>query len=520
MSTTQGEILWVDDEIESLKSQILFLKNKGYMVNPLTNGYDAIEFLKENTIDVVLLDESMPGLTGLETLGKIKELYPQLPIVMITKNEAENIMDDAIGSQITDYLIKPVNPNQVLLSIKKIMDTKRLVAEKTTIAYQQEFRNLFMALNSNPNYEEWKELYKKLVYWELEMSKSDSEEMMEVFQSQKAEANNDFFKFISKNYANWIKNPTGDTPLLSHHIFSKKIAPYLKQGTPTFLVVIDNLRLDQWKVLQPVINESFRTVEEDLFYSILPTATQYARNALFAGMLPIDIEAHFPLEWKNDDEDGGKNLYEEDFLRFQMRQLKLEQLRTQYIKITNNDDGKGMEDNIHNYLANDLTVIVYNFVDMLSHARTEMEVLKELASDETSYRSLTVSWFEHSPLYRALKKIADKGIQVFITTDHGTTRVKTPSKCIGDRQTTTNLRYKHGRNLQYEEKDVLAFRDPKLAGLPRPNVSSTFIFAKGDIFLCYPNNYNHYVNYYRNTFQHGGISLEEMLVPVVRLQSK
>lgn len=519
MNTSQGEILWVDDEIDSLKSQILFLKNKGYEVTPLTNGYDALELLKEKTVDVVLLDESMPGLTGLETLAKIKEMDPAIPVVMVTKNEAENIMEEAIGSQITDYLIKPVNPNQVLLSLKKIMDTRRLVSEKTTVAYQQDFRNLFMALSSNPNHEEWKELYRKLVYWELEMSRSDSAEMMEVLQSQKSEANTEFFKYISKNYEGWIKG-SKPGPILSHQLFKTKIAPHLKQGEPTFLVVIDNLRFDQWKAFQPIVNDSFRVVEEDMFYSILPTATQYARNALFAGMLPMDIETKFPMEWKNDDEEGGKNLYEETFLRYQLKQLKLDHLKTQYIKITNNENGKHMEDDIHNFLNNDLTVIVYNFVDMLSHARTEMEVLKELASDEVAYRSLTVSWFEHSPLYRALKKIAEKNIQVFITTDHGTVRVKTPSKCVGDRQTTTNLRYKHGRNLQYEERDVLAFRDPRVAGLPRPNVSSAFIFAKEDVFLCYPNNYNHYVNYYRNTFQHGGISLEEMIVPVIRLQSK
>lgn len=519
-NTTQGTILWVDDEISSLKSQIMFLQNKGYEVTALSNGHDALEWLKDNTVDVVLLDESMPGITGLETLSKIKEAQPNQPVVMVTKNEAEYIMEEAIGGQITDYLIKPVNPNQVLLSLKKIIDAKRLVSEKTTSAYQQDFRNLFMALSSNPDHEEWKELYKKLVYWELEMARSDSDEMMEVLQTQKTEANTEFFKYISKNYAKWVKPGVLDAPLMSHELFKRKVAPYLEQGKPTFLVVIDNLRFDQWRMLQPIINETFRTVEEDMFYSILPTATQYARNALFAGMMPVDIEAKYPLEWKNDDEEGGKNLYEETFLRGQLKQLKLDNLKTQYIKITNNDMGKDFEDNVHNYLNNDLTVIVYNFVDMLSHARTEMEVLKELAGDERSYRSLTVSWFEHSPLYRALKKVADKNIQLIVTTDHGTVQVKTPSKCVGDRQTTTNLRYKHGRNLQYENKDVLAFRDPKEAGLPRPNVSSAFIFAKGDIFLCYPNNYNHYVNYYRNTFQHGGVSLEEMLVPVIRLQSK
>lgn len=520
VNTTSGDILWVDDEIDSLKSQILFLKNKGYEVTPVTNGFDALEALKEKSIDVVLLDESMPGITGLETLARIKEVLPNLPVVMVTKNEAENIMEEAIGSQITDYLIKPVNPNQVLLTLKRIMNTKQLVSEKTTIAYQQDFRNLFMALSSNPNHEEWKELYRKLVYWELEMARSDSAEMMEVLQSQKAEANTEFFKYISKNYKNWVGKNVKDAPLLSHELVKQKVAPFLTEDKPSFLVVIDNLRFDQWKAIQPIVNESFRTIEEDLFYSILPTATQYSRNALFAGMMPADIAQKFPNEWRNDDDEGGKNLFEDVFFEHQLRQLKLDKLKWQYIKITNNDDGKLMEDNIHNYLNNDLTVIVYNFVDMLSHARTEMEVLKELAGDETSYRSLTVSWFEHSPLYRALRKIADKDIQVFITTDHGTVRVKTPSKCVGDRHTTTNLRYKHGRNLQFEAKDVLAFREPHEAGLPRPNVSSSFIFAKEDVFLCYPNNYNHYVNYYRNTFQHGGVSLEEMLVPVIRLQSK
>ena len=516
----QGDILWVDDEIDSLKSQILFLKNKGYEVTPISNGHDALEFLKDNDVDVVMLDESMPGLTGLETLARIKETKPSLPIVMVTKNEAENIMEEALGAQITDYLIKPVNPNQVLLSLKKILDGKRLVSEATTVAYSQEFRNLFMQLSSNPDHHEWKELYKKLVFWELEMTKSGSEEMLEVLHNQKAEANTEFYKYVSKHYANWISGKEKDPPLFSHELLARKVAPHLNQGQPTFLVVIDNLRLDQWKAFQPIIMESFRLVEEDLFYSILPTATQYARNALFAGMLPMDIEKNFPNEWKNDDEEGGKNLYEATFLEGQLKQLNLDKLKWQYTKITNNEDGRAFEDNIHNYLKNDLSVIVYNFVDMLSHARTEMEVLKELAGDETSYRSLTVSWFEHSPLHRALRKIADKGIQVIITTDHGTVRVKQPSKCVGDRHTTTNLRYKHGRNLQYEEKDVLAFRDPRQAGLPRPNVSSTFIFAKEDIFLCYPNNYNHYVNYYRNTFQHGGISLEEMIVPVIRLVSK
>lgn len=515
-----AKILWVDDEIESLQSHKIFLENKGYEVQTLTNGFDAIDFVKENFVDVVLLDETMPGITGLETLTKIKEVNGQIPVVLITKNETENLMDDAIGSQITDYLIKPVNPNQVLLSLKKIIDNKRLVAEKTTTAYQQQFRNLFMALNSNPNYTEWMSIYKELVYWELSLQKSDSPEMQEVFQTQKNEANTEFFKFISKNYAQWLKPSTADKPVLSHTLVREKVMPAIEKGVPTFFILIDNLRYDQWKAIQPIFAESFRIVEEDTFYSILPTATHYARNAIFSGMLPIDIEKKFPVQWKNDDEEGGKNLSEEEFFRAQLKTLGESSLRVTYTKVLNNQAGLDLVNNVHNLLNNDLNVIVYNFVDMLSHARTEMEVLKELAGDEVSYRSITASWFEHSPLHQALKKICDKNIKIVLATDHGSVRVKTPAKVIGDKQTTTNLRYKHGRNLNYDPKEVLAFRDPKEAGLPTPTVNSSYIFAGEDTFLCYPNNYNHYVNYYRNTFQHGGISLEEMIVPVVQMVSK
>jgi len=514
-------ILWVDDEIESLQSQKLFLENKGYTVHTLTNGFDAIDYVKDNPVDVVLLDESMPGITGLETIAKIKEVNQQIPVVLITKNETENIMDEAIGSQISDYLIKPVNPNQVWLSLKKILDNKRLVAEKTTSAYQQQFRHLFTALNSNPDFNEWMDIYKKLVFWELEMGKSDSPEMMEVFQTQKQEANTEFFKFISRNYLSWIHPKTaGAAPVMSHTLMQQKVFPTIEKGIPTFFILIDNLRFDQWKAIQPIFAESFRITEEETFYSILPTATQYCRNAIFAGLMPLDIEKQFPNQWKNDEEEGGKNLYEEDFLRGQLKRLKKDNIKTSYTKIVNNHAGQELVNNIHNLLGNDLNVIVYNFVDMLSHARTEMEVLKELAGDEMSYRSLTRSWFEHSPLHQAFKRIADKKINIVLATDHGTVRVKTPSKVIGDKQTTTNLRYKHGRNLNYEPREVLAFRDPKEAGLPVPTVNSSFIFAKEDGFLCYPNNYNYYVNYYRNTFQHGGVSLEEMIVPVIRMTNR
>lgn len=515
-----SKIVWIDDEIENLRSHTLFLEQKGYELTTFTNGFDALEYLKDNVPDVVLLDESMPGITGLETVSQIKELHYALPVVMITKNETENLMDEAIGSQIADYLIKPVNPNQVLLSLKKILDNKRLVAEKTTSSYQQQFRSLFMALNDNPDYNDWMDIYKKLVFWELEMEKSDSPEMQEVFQAQKQEANTEFFKFISKHYLDWLFARSGDAPTMSHTLLRNKLFPRLQKGVPTFFLLIDNLRFDQWKTIQPLLSDQFRIEEEDTFYSILPTATQYSRNAIFAGMLPSEIAKKFPNLWLNDEEEGGKNLHEEELLHAQLKRNGLADLKTSYTKVVNSQDAQQLVANISNYLNNDLNVIVYNFVDMLSHARTELEVLKELAADETGYRSVAKSWFEHSPLHQALKKLVGKKIKVIIGTDHGSVRVKTPYKIIGDKQTTTNLRYKLGRNLNYNPKEVFAVRDPLEAGLPKPNVNSSFVFAKEDGFLCYPNNYNYYAQYYKNTFQHGGVSLEEMIIPVITMESK
>lgn len=512
-------ILWADDEIDVLKPQLLFLENKGYEVIAVTNGYDALEECQENSnIDVVFLDESMPGITGLETLAKIKEGFPNLPVVMITKNEAENVMEEAIGAQITDYLIKPVNPNQILLSLKKIIDNKRLVREKTSSDYQREFRQISMEINRGLDYEEWVDIYRSIIGWEIKIDESNSVGMADILAMQKSEANAEFSKYVSKNYLNWVKHNSG--PVMSNTLLRSKIFPKLDPNEPTILLLLDNLRFDQWKVIEPILSEYFRIEEEDFFYSILPTSTQYSRNAIFAGMMPSEIEKHYPQWWKNDNEEGGKNLHEHDLLTEQIKRTFRKEIKFDYVKVTNVQHAKQMQDNILNYMNNDLTVIVYNFIDMLSHARTEMEVLKELAGDEKAYRSLTKSWFENSPLWLALQKAAERGAQLIVTTDHGTIRVNQPSRVVGDRETTTNLRYKVGRNLQYEKRDVLDVRDPHKAMLPRPNVSSTFIFAKEDKFFLYPNNYNYYHNYYRNTFQHGGISLEEIICPIVLLSSR
>ncbi|HSQ45400.1 MAG TPA: bifunctional response regulator/alkaline phosphatase family protein [Lutibacter sp.] len=503
-------ILWVDDEIDLLKPHILFLEKKGYSVSTSNNGADAIDMCEENNYDIVFLDEHMPGLSGLETLSQIKSKRPNLPIVMITKSEEEYIMEEAIGNKIADYLIKPVNPNQILLSLKKNLDHSRLISEKTTSNYQQEFRKIAMDLAMVNSYEEWIDIYQKLVYWELELENISDTGMIEILESQKQEANSLFFKFIKKNYKDWIHDE--DAPIMSHTLFEKVILPEVNTTKGTLLVVIDNLRFDQFKIIEKTITQYYKKQDEVTFYSILPTATQYARNAIFSGLMPLEMEQKHPEYWKNDIEEGGKNLYEEEFLQAQLKRLR-QNIKLAFYKITNLKAGKQLVENFNAVKENDLTVIVYNFVDMLSHSKTEMEVIKELASDDKAYRSLTNSWFLNSPLLEIIQKAQNLGLKLIITTDHGTINSKVPSKVIGDKNISSNLRYKTGRSLSYEEKDVYAVKDPKEIKLPSISINSAFIFAKEDIFFAYPNNYNHFVNYFKNTYQHGGISLEEMIIP-------
>lgn len=514
------KILWADDEIDLLKPQLLFLEKKGYKVVTVSNGYDALEECEENRdIDVIFLDESMPGLTGLETLAKLKEINPLIPVVMITKNEAETVMEEALGSQITDYLIKPVNPNQILLTLKKIVDNKRLIREKTSSDYQQEFRQILMQIQSGLDFESWVDIYRKIISWEIKIDESNSTAMGDILAMQKSEANTEFSKFVVKNYEAWV-DPKSEGPIMSNRLLRTKVFPNLSTEIPTIMVLLDNCRYDQWKIIEPIISEYFKIESEDYFYSILPTSTQYSRNAIFSGLMPVEIEKYYPDWWKNDTDEGGKNLHEGQLLSEHIRRVLRKEIKHEYIKITNVAQARQLQENILNVFNNDFTAIVYNFIDMLSHARTEMEVLKELAGDEKAYRSLTRSWFENSPLWAALQRASERDFQLILTTDHGTIRVNTPSKVVGDRETTTNLRYKVGRNLQYEKRDVLDIRNPERFQLPRPNVSSTFIFAKEDKFFLYPNNYNYYHGYYKNTFQHGGISLEEMICPVIQLRRR
>lgn len=511
-----GTLLWVDDEIDLLRAYVIFLEKKGYEVVTATNGQDALDLCRARSFDLVFLDENMPGLCGLETLSRIKEIRPNLPIVMVTKNEEENIMDQAIGSKIADYLIKPVNPNQIFLTLKKHLHKREIEVEVANTSYQQNFSKIGMQINDSYTLDEWKEVYKRLVYWELELAAAGSE-MSEMLTMQKTEANAGFAKFVKKNYLDWVGD-SATRPLMSPDILKRIVFPLLDQGEKVFLVVFDNLRYDQWRGMAQELSESF-TIDEQLSLSILPTATQYARNAIFAGLMPNQIAEMFPHLWVDEDKEEGKNLHEEELLKTQLERYRRHDTFS-YFKLNNSTDTECLLDRYKTLFSTDLNVLVVNFIDMLSHARTESRMVRELAGDERAYRGITTSWFLHSPLRLLFMALAETDVRIVIATDHGSIRVNNPVRVVGDKNTNTNLRYKIGRNLDYDPKKVFELKSPRRAFLPAPNLSSTYVFALNDDFFAYPNNYNYYVNYYKNTFQHGGISMEEMLVPLATLQGK
>jgi CheY-like chemotaxis protein len=513
------KILWTDDEIENLRSHIIFLESKGYSVETATNGEDALDMLEKNTYDIVFLDENMPGLSGIETLSKLKNNYPNIPVVMITKSEEESIMEDAIGSKISDYLIKPVNPNQILLCLKKNLENKKLVSDKTTHSYHMEFRQIGMEISPNISWEEWQRIYKKIVNWELKLSDNADADVLEILEMQKNEANTAFSKFIENNYVSWLHENDNENPLMSHTLVQKKMLSRLSNDKSCFLLMLDNLRYDQWKVMQNSIEDFYRVEEENICCSILPTVTQYARNAFFAGLMPLEIQKKYPDKWYSEEDEGSKNQFEEFFMQEQLQRFG-KKISMSYHKVLDIYAGKKYLDLLPNLINNNLNILVYNFVDLLSHARTEMKLIKELTDGDAAYRSITLSWFKHSPLYEIIQYISAKRIPLFIASDHGSVKVTNPVKIIGDKSTNTNLRYKIGKNLNYNPKEVFCPNKTEDVFLPKINVSSSYIFAKESDFFAYPNNYNYYVNYYRNSCQHGGISMQEMMIPFVYLQAK
>lgn len=509
------KILWADDEIDLLKPHILFLKAKGYDLTTVSNGRDALDALDHDAYSLVLLDENMPGISGLETLDLINARHPDVPVVMITKSEEENIMDQAIGNRIADYLIKPVNPNQILLSIKKNLHSREITNVTASTDYQQEFTKISQHINMAASIQDWMEIYRGLVRWELKLSETASP-MEEMLLMQKRDANSNFCKFVKRNYADWLADE--DHPLMSHEIFRKRVFPLLDRGEKVCMMVIDNFRLDQWRVVQPLLSEYFNASEE-LYTTILPTSTQYARNAIFAGLMPYDIAGMYPQYWVEEDEDEGLNVHEEELIRTQLERFRRKE-SFQYTKLNDSPAGEKFLQRLNATRDLPLQVVVINFIDMLSHARTESKMIRELASNDAAYRSITESWFRHSSALDIFRRLSELGYKVIVTTDHGTIRVDNPIKVIGDRNTNTNLRYKCGKNLSYNTKQVFEIRNPRKFGLPAPNISSAYIFAMNEDFFSYPNNYNYYVQYYTGTFQHGGISLQEMLVPLVTMTPK
>ena len=511
-------ILWADDEIDLLKPHIMFLEEKGYNVIAVTSGDEALDELSHHVVDIVFLDENMPGLTGLDTLSIIKSRHPMIPVVMITKSEEEHIMDEALGGKISDYLIKPVKPNQILLTVKKHTEGKRLADQKSIQNYQQNFRNISMELMNPLSAEGWVDIYKRLVQWDLELSKTEDRNTHEILYSQRAEANQLFCRFYEQNYEDWLSG-RAEKPLMSPTVLKEKLFPLLKDDKPTFLIVIDNFRFDQWKYTQHTIETLFHTEEECVYYSILPTTTQYARNALFSGLMPSEIEKKYPQYWINETEEGNKNQYENELLDENLRRYGFN-IKHSYHKVLNATFGKKLIDSIPRMMQNKLTVVIYNFIDMLSHARTELDIIRELAENEQSYRSLTLSWLEHSPPMDFLKRIAEEDVNLVITTDHGSVKINNPVKVKGDKDVSVNLRYKVGRLLDYNPKQVYEVKDASKIFLPKLYVTSPYIFAHRNDFFAYPNNYNQYVQYYMNTFQHGGISMEENLVPFIILKKR
>lgn len=517
----KGNLLWVDDEIELLRSHILFLIEKGYSVDTATNGEDALEMIKEKNYDLILLDEMMTGMGGLETLSKIKEINYSIPVVMITKNEEESLMNEAIGSKISDYLLKPIRPNEVLLICKKFLEKKEISAAQVSKDYVEDFNLISRKLLANLDYKDWIDIYLKLINWSFELIEHPELELQTTFDDLVKEARREFSKFIEKNYKSWI-NSEENRPLLSVDVVRKSVIPLLKQGYNVFFFVLDCMRYDQWLVMEELLRDYFR-INKVSYYSILPTATPYSRNAIFSGLFPSEIEKYYPELWTHgNDDESSHNRFEKELFEKLLERKKV-QLKNElkYIKLIDPEYGKNFEQNILSLVDTNLVAIVVNYLDMIAHSRSDSAILKEVAPNEAAYLSLTRSWFTHSSLLKSLRTLStQKKVRIVITTDHGSVRCLHGAKVLGDREALPNLRYKFGRNLKAEGKQAIFIRNPLEYKLPERGLTISYIIAKEDYYFVYPTDYSKYLNLYKDTFQHGGISMEEMILPIITLEPK
>ena len=521
-------ILWADDEIALLRPHILFLEAKGFDVTSVTNGADAVDRMRDERFDVVFLDEQMPGMGGIETLGEIKDVSPETPVVMITKSEEEHLMEDAIGRQIADYLIKPVNPKQILLTCKRLLEGSRLRDETVSQAYLQSFGRIAADIGSGLDWQGWAEVYADLVRFGLELDADDG--ARQILDDQARDANREFGRFIEREYPGWIAaSQAGETdgrPALSHEVMPRWVLPHLDGGSgsgpsrPVLFFLIDCMRYDQWLEFERLLYPLF-DIERDWHYGLLPTATPYSRNAIFSGLLPIDLATRYPQFWQHDTGDESSlNKFEDQLLGELLKRKHKRDTRFRYEKIISTDDGVALADRVADLGQHDLAAVVVNFVDILAHSRSDSNVLKEIAPDERAYRALTRTWFEHSWLFRAFEELAQQDVTIVISTDHGAIRSLHATKVIGDRDTSTSLRYKHGRNLKCDERHAIFVKEPETYGLPRTGMNENYIFAKEDYYFVYPTNYHRYLNLYNDTFQHGGASLEEVVLPVVTMRPR
>lgn len=521
---TSRRILWADDEIDLLKPHIRFLEQKGYAVTAVPNGEDALAALERERYDVLLIDEMMPGLGGLETLDRLKQSDSTLPVILVTKSEEETLMEEAIGRRITDYLIKPVNPSQVFLACKRVFDAQKLQDSQRARDYVGEMQRWQMLDRRRLDWAGWVDLAVDVARWDVALDGAPEAGLQQAHADFRRGLDIDFGRLIEERYPGWAQaaaRGAGDRPMLSTDVVRRAVVPHLQAGTRVMFVVIDCMRLDQWFTLEPLLEEWY-TIERDYYCSILPTATPYSRNAIFSGLLPAQLFKTHPDLWQESSNDERtKNRFERQLLELQLQRLRVTPPRgTKYLKIYDAEEANNTRRQINSFAGLSLVSMVFNFLDILAHGRSESEILQELAPDEAAFRAVMKAWFTHSPLYEIFQALASQDCVVVVTTDHGSVLGRRAALVHGNRDTSTNLRYKFGINLNTDPKQAIIVRRPMDYLLPDDGVNKNYVLAREDFYFVYPTRFHEFERQYRGSFQHGGVSMEEMVLPLVTLRPR